>query len=363
MMYRFVTLLLIGLTLSCKKDPYVDPINLSDRQRVLNSLGNDVIIASFLDFQLSIAGLKSKTKIFNEDPVSHGKLNDLKYAWLECALAWKRASLFTFGPIDSLVVLNGIYSSPDTIAISRIISDHSITIDSAYVQGLGRGLTGVLAFEYLLYGSSGGDNNKIIRSFTVEGSQGRKLAYLMALADALQYYSDMAMIRWSRGAENYVQQFIDSDGSDKESSLGVVVHRMAELAALIRKERVGRPYGVFNNGIPQPGTLDGRFSDQSFAMLRAEIDGLNAAYTGIRTGSINAVGIGMLVNIVTNSSGSEPIGPAIEDQLLLIYRKIDSFTTPFSEALVSERDLVGELYDEVEKLENLITNMKEVLRL
>lgn len=313
---------------------------------------------------MSLASLKIRTEEFKEDPISHLKLNNLKSAWLDCAVTWKRSSLFEFGPVDKQFVLEGIYSNPDIAAIEAIIANGLTPIDSSYVQGLGQGHTGILALEYLIYRDVGVSNVEIINSFTLNGSNGRRLDYLAALVAALQYYSDQALFRWSRGGENYVQEFIQSDGSDRNSSLGIVVNRMTELASLIRNERVGRPNGLFNGGVPQPDALDGSRSDHSLELLRGELDAIRSTFLGFRSASTNAVGINYLLNIVAGSSNNESLGILVGNQIDSVFAKVHAIKIPMSQALLSERQLISDLYLSVEKLDHLIKNdMGEALRL
>lgn len=352
------------LILSCRKPEEVDPISLSDRQRVLNSIGSNVITAGFLQFQMDALGLKINAEQFINDPVSHQKLNNLKSAWIRCALTWKRASLFAFGPVDAQFILEGIYSPPDVAGIENLISNGSTVIDSSYVSGLGSGYKGILAIEYLIYRNSKGNSSEIIDSFTVHSNGGRRLAYLKALVASLQHYSNQTLIRWSRGGENYVQTFILSDGNDQNSSIGILVGRMGQLASEVRTERVGRPNGLFNNGIPQPDALDGKLSDESLALLSGEIDAIQSAFLGFRNASTNAVGVNHLLNIVANSTSRESLGLVISNQIDTVYARIRSIKTPMSHALVSNQFLITDLYKEIEILDKLINNeMREALKL
>ncbi len=359
MLRRLSVLFLIFLWIggcSKKGDPDPQPLSRSQRQIVLNSIGNQLITGGFVDFQTSVNNLRYQVEQFKKDLVSHQKLNDVKGAWLQCAVAWKRVSLFTFGPVDESFVTAGIYGLPDTDGIETLITGSLDPIDSIYVRGLGPGYQGLQAVEYLLYGR--GDNQATINLFTREGSNGRRLAYLEALGAVLQAYADQALMGWSRGGENYVAAFIAADGSGQDASLGKIVYKMVDLVALMRKERLGRPKGIYDNGIPQPGAVDGKYSNKSLELFRAELEALAAAFTGVRDSHSSSVGsasgILMLLEIVAKESDSESVAPLITAQLSTIYSQSMSINEPLKDALVSQPQQVDELYKAVEKLETLM---------
>ncbi|GAA4440535.1 hypothetical protein GCM10023091_24310 [Ravibacter arvi] len=342
----------------------MEPISISDRRKALAAIGYNVITPSYVDFQNSVNGLIAETAAFADNTTDHRKLNRLKEVWLQCAISWKRISLFESNPANSQFIFDGIYGTPDTLEVKKILNNIEQNIDSSYIQGLNPNCKGIQTYEYLLFGQSKGDNATILELFADEIHGRRRSDYLLSLSKSLKYYADRGIYKWSAGGEDYVNKFIQADGAGSDGSISVLVNQMERHISLIKSERVGRPLGINNGGQPQVNALDGKWSNKCAELLLGEMDAILAVYLGHKVGSVNYTGLNLLVNIVSANSNNPSLSSEIENHIDSVYSKTLSISTPFDRALFSDRESVNELYQELETLEGLIKNdMKQALGL
>jgi len=351
-MHRYILLLCIFIISGCKKKDDPSPISISDRQLVLNNIGQNVAIRSFLDLQTAANSLRSYANTYIDDSTNMQKLLVLQRRWLDVAVAWKHASLYSFGPIENELLRSKIYTPANITGIESVISQGKPEFDVSYMNTLSPALKGLSAIEYLIYGSRDENNNAVLNSFESGGFQ--RTAYLRALCIDLLDQANLLMYKWSTGGEGYLTKFVASDGSGRSSSISMVAESMIEFISLIKNERIGGPKGVKNAGVPQPELVDGKYSDESVVLLRAEVQSLHNSFTGVKMGTTAINGINFLLDKAGAKSGDEMLSKKITDLFQSIYSKMEVITVPLSQAVVTRPAQVSELYGEVDKLEVLM---------
>jgi predicted lipoprotein len=220
------------------------------------------------------------------------------------------------------------------------------------MQTLGTTSTGLSAIEYLIFGSNHGDTNSVITSFKAKGS--RRAAYLRALSLDLKDQSDQLIYQWSIGGGNYLNNFLASDGNGRGSSIGVLTDNMITMIARIKDDRIGAPYGTNNNGTARPDLVESKFSGQSIAFVRAELQSIQQVFTGLRTENIGANGFDWLLDKTDAKSGEVKLSAAITAQFVDIYFKLELLKTPLEQAVVTNTKQVADIYAAIVQLQILI---------
>lgn len=335
---------------SCKDRDPVTPIRLSDRQIVLNSLGNSVLTSGFVDLQTSFNALRGQVKSFNEDSTSVQKLLLLRNQWVRTAAQWKTVSLFSFGPVNQDFITSNIISPINSQAIEELLNQEQYPIDTTVVKSLSSNKRGLGAVEYLIFGKEPTNYAKTIDTFT---RQSQKTAYLKALCDVMQKQVDFVLLTWSRGGQGYVETFIANDGDGANSSLALLYGAIHFQISSVR-ERLVTAMTLTNKDDFRPDLIDAPYSNESLQMLKAEVSGIQAVFTGQPISSADARGFNWLLDKANAKKGEDLLSMIVMRQFDVIYRQIDTIQPSLARAVLTNPTLVAQLLTEIDKLKSLI---------
>ncbi|TLV03190.1 imelysin family protein [Dyadobacter luticola] len=343
-------LIVSALIIACSSNDNPDPVDGQKRTAMLDNVGTNVILPAFASFETSATALTEATTAYAADLKNAQKLTAAQKAWVSAAESWKVASLFSQGPVETEFLSSAIYfPSTNYTGIESAITKTGVTIDNAYIESLGATLKGLPAIEYLLFSTSG--NNAVIGNFAgING--GKRGEYLKALSANLQNQATLVYSKWKPDGGNYLKTFKEADGRDINSSLGMLSNKMIDLVYTIKDERLGAPLGKRNNGTPQPGMVDAKFSNASLTLLKAELRTLENTFSG--TGAGNNIGIDDILDEAGAKSGDQLLSEKIKAQFAAVKAKIDAIGDPLSTAITGQTAAVSAAYDEVKKLQVLM---------
>ncbi len=346
----YILVCLLVLVWSCSKNEEPGAFDTFDRKSMLTNLGNNVVIPSFDAFYQKAAALETATTAYSTDVKNEQKLIAAQQAWLEMATAWKQASVFKQGPVDDKFLLANIDFSTKGVYLNTALLEKAITdgttIDNAYIESKGSTVKGVHAIEYLLFDKSQRNANVVGGYTGVNGAN--RAAYLKALATNLKNQAQLIVDSWKSG---YVTTFINADGRDINSSLGVLSNKLIDLIYTIRDERIGAPKGNRNNGVPQPDLAESALSNSSIALAINELKGLENAFLGRTPAGIDGVGLDDLLDKLGAKSGDDLLTTKIKNQFATVYTKLSAIPAPLQTAVVTNKTEVQAAYDEIKKLQ------------
>lgn len=328
----------------------VDKFDSFDRKSMLTNLGNNVIIPSFEAFYQKSDALDLAILAFASDVKNEQKLVATQQAWVEMAKAWKLASVFKQGPIEDKFLLSNIdFSSKgsylNVTLLEKTISDGT-TIDNAYIEGKGATVKGIHAIEYLIFDKSK-TNSTIINNYAgITG--GKRNSYLKALSINLKNQAKLIVDEWKNG---YVKTFINADGRDINSSLGVMSNKLIDLIYTVRDERIGAPKGNRNSGVPQPDLAESGINDMSIVLAINELKGIENAFLGKTPSGADGIGVDDLLDKLEAKSGEELLSKKIKNQFATVYAKLNAISKPLPIAVVNNKAEVQAAYDEIKKLQ------------
>ena len=346
-----ICFIIVGLA-GCRKKEAPDPISLSAREIALASIGQNTATIGLVDFQTSVNNLRASITSYTNDPSNADKLYQLHNLYLWTALSWKQVATFTFGPIDQQFVLSNVYGPIDPSAIENAISKKGNIVDSTYMSTLGPGYRGLVAIEYLIYGTNKLDNKEVIAAFSDENKQ--RVEYLRALGNDLQNNADLMAVAWSRGGKGYVGTFASATGDDRNSSLALLVDGMVRQLARLKDESIGLPMGLKNGGIPQPELVDGKYSNKSIDLLLAEIKGITKIFIGSNVPGGDGKGIIHLLDDANVQYNNDTLSSLISKQIIKVNESAVAIGIPLSEAVESKKADVNNLYVELNKFKTMI---------
>ncbi|PWJ58006.1 putative lipoprotein [Dyadobacter jejuensis] len=349
---KLIAMTLVLAACSCSKSEDADPEVESTRAEVIASVGTQVILPTIQVFASESQKLNTLAESVATDRLEQANLEELQQNWLQLATAWKKVSLYSMGPIDDDFLESGIYyTSVNTSGIESYIAK-STPVDAALIGSLGAAYKGIPAIEYLLFGNNESVEVQLEKYQGATASQ--RIQYLKALCADLKIKAADLESKWNSSGGNYIKTFTDASGRDINSSLGKLSNKMINMIYTIKDERIGAPNGTRNNGTPQPALVDAPYSDESLALLKAEIEGIQGAFTGDLAGGTSGLGLDDLLNQVGAQSETGLLSTKINSQFDAVYTKIDMIQVPLSRAVTEQSQLVTDLYTEVKKLQVLL---------
>lgn len=346
-----ITFSAVCLFWACSKtEEITDKFESFDRKSMLTNLGNNVIIPSFEAFYQKSDALDLAITAYASDVKNEQKLIAAQQAWVEMAKTWKLASVFKQGPIEDKFLLSNIdYSSKGTYLnitlLEKTISE-GVTFDNTFIEQKGATVKGIHVIEYMIFDKSKVNSNVVNMYAGVTG--GKRISYLKALSINLKNQAKLVLDDWKNG---YVTRFINSDGRDINSSLGVMSNKLIDLIYTVRDERIGVPIGRRNNGTPQPDFAEAILSENSIALTINELKGIENAFLGKNLSGTDGVGIDDLLDKLEAKSGEELLSKKIKNQFAAVYVKLNAISKPLPVAVVNNKAEVQAAYDEIKKLQ------------
>jgi len=329
---------------SCFNEPF-------DRVAMLESLGSEVIIPTYRSFADQTAVLTSTAESFCNDPTA-SSLRELQDQWERARIAWKQMDVANFGPyaeqpwrlgpkIDSWPVRE------DTID-QQLAGDG--TLDLEHVSALGAASRGLPALEYLIFDPEG-----VQAAFArfEEDSGPRRCEYAIALSQDLRVNAEAIVEAWSHDGDDYLGA-LTASGAPGAPFMSVgdasneIINRMVFLTENIMRLKLGRPLGLDSGGDARPDQVESRYSDGSVQDILANLDGLENLYRG-RFGDHRGVGVQRWVRWFSPDTDQEVLA-----SILRARWAVEAIPEPLSHAVVAQRDIVQDAYEQVRELRNAI---------
>ncbi len=314
MKYLLSALLLLALVLpGCtdENDPSTDPFRSYDRQAMLTSTRDQVIVPAFRLFTEQSTAFQDQAALLDNSP-SNLIISGIQDQWLSAATAWEQAAVYSFGPAETLNLASGVaYEANPTVIENAVIGTAPIT--QAFVDGLPASAKGLWALEYLLFDRDGG-NAALLPRLTTAPDAARRRALIVALATDLTLRAAAAEAAWTAGA--YPAAFVAADGNDVNSSISQLANAIVQHTEVLKNKRLGIPLGDANAGVAQPARAVGYRSRTSGQLLNAGLRGIRAAFQGnATTATTPATGLdNLLDHLGAQGANGQKLSDAIQTQ-------------------------------------------------
>ncbi len=329
---------------SCFNEPF-------DREAMLESLGNDVIIPMYREFADEAATLATEANTFCSAATA-SRLSTLQDQWRSTRIAWKQTETINFGPymeqpwrlgpkIDSWPVREGTVDE-------NLASEEPLTFD--VVSSLGASSRGLATMEYLIFDADGAGIT--LEKFEAEGGE-QRCNYVASLAEDLAANGRAMVNAWSPDGDDYLGDLLAS-GEPGAPFMSVrdasneIVNRMLFLTENIMRLKLGKPLGVESGGEPQPDLVESRYSNQSLQDILANLDGLESLYRG-RFEEGQGIGVQLWVRWHNPEADRAMLRTITETRWA-----VEAIPPPLSRAVVFDTELVQAAYDQMRELRNTI---------
>lgn len=335
---------------SCSDAETSDRVDL--RREMLQSLGDNVILPLYADFETRTAELDARANAFCDAPTEEG-LVELRETWWETRTPWKMAEAFDFGPAEEEPIRLGPkidFWPARTDSIETVLSGDG-PLDKASVASLGAANRGLPVIEYLLYVPE--DSAESLGVFQGEGGD-RRCLYLTSLTGDLQDNAKALREAWDPEYGDYLGELVRA-GEDSATYLDIVeamnevAGRMESTCETLKKRKMNAPLGI-ETTVTQPELAESRFSGRAVQDMEDNLRGLEALFTG-SYGDNQGMGFhGYMQEVGLN------IKPEFDQEMELAITALRNIPGSLGEAVSDDPDSVTKAVAAVSSLQKVIHN-------
>ncbi|ELR71599.1 Iron-regulated protein A precursor [Fulvivirga imtechensis AK7] len=339
-LFSTITLLAILTAIGCKNDDSGSVTPGFDRQLMLEELADNVIIPAYDTLNKTTTTLDAAMNAFVADPTTT-TLSNARTAFEAAYHAWQRASFWDFGPAFDAFLISSLNSFPASkVGIDNNIATGTYDFSTSDAQSQ----KGFPAIDYLLYGVANTEAG-VVDMFTNDANADNRRAYIQAvMEDIVKRVHDVASA-WSG---TYRQSFINKDGTDVGSSVGLIVNELNKyFERVARDKKIGIPLGKRSNGIPIPANVEAYYSGISISLALENLKAIRDFYMGIGPEE-DVTGLYEYLDAINAQEGT--LADVIKDQFELAIKEVGEIPSPYSETVETNPGPANEAYQELQAL-------------
>lgn len=315
-----------------------------DRKAMLENIGFNLIIPNYQSLQTAIDQMASSAQAFIQSP-DIANLSILRNLFKDSYLKWQNVSMYAFAEAETVLLRSSLNSFPtNTITINGNISSGTYNLDA--VSNINA--IGLPAIDFLIYGQNKSDAD-ILNDFTSGNNFEQRKQYLTDVITLVKVNTDKVVSSWLGNEGNYIQDFVNADGTDIGSSLGLMINAInLHVEKFTRDIKIGIPLGVRSLGIPVPANVEARYSQNSISLAVANLNAIKNLYLGDADNN----GIGLYENLVDLGIMVDGglLADKILDQINAAIKEVEEIPEPFEDTVANNSTPVTEAYDELQKL-------------
>lgn len=305
-----------------------------DRSLILENVTNNLIIPAYEDFNQTADALHSSSLTFTENP-SPQTLADLKMAWERSIKSWKRAEVYNFGPVESLVLVTAIDRWPTSErGIEQAIEDFDRSDD--YLIRIGSNRKGLPAIEYLLFHDEG---PVILEEF----SDADRKTYLNLLTEALTQHSSDILEEWNSG---YAEEFISKTGNEADSGITLLANELGYMLQKVRMEKIEIPFGSQTEGTPRLQMLESVHANLTKELIRENLISAQQTFNGGEGSGFDDYIAALGIEDENGELLSEAVNREYDNAFLIL----DEIDGSLEDAILNQKSTVQELIDSINQL-------------
>jgi predicted lipoprotein len=339
---RINTIFVIGLVagiVSC--DPADSPFTGYDRTALLQNLGNNIIVPSYVSLQVSVNELQVATTAFTELP-DVTKLDAIRNKFIDAYKRWQRCGYYGFGPADDIFLTSSVNTFPTSKNdINTSVASGSYNLNAASSADE----KGFPALDYLLYGT-GDTDDAIVDLYVGDASADNRKQYLEDVVADIKSKVDAVVTAWSSSGGNYIADFISRGGTDVGSATGMLINALNLYnESDVRDKKIGIPLGIRSLGIPIPSNCEALYSVQSIALAHEGLLALQHLFDG---GS--GTGFDDYLDAINAKYDGSNLSDVIQQQIQSAIDKVVLIPEPYAETVEANPDPASAAYQELQKL-------------
>jgi len=323
-----------------------------DRQPMLASLGETVILPTYEDFAERAAVLDEAVEAFCGAPGAE-TLSAAQAAFRATKTPLKQGEAFGLGPHVErpwrLMPLVDFWP-PDVDDVQEMLASED-ALDQDAIDLIGANRKGLPALDILLFGGdldAPRDEAAILAAFETE----RRCAYAEALSENLAARAWDYVEAWSPSGDDYVGELAFAGErevfSSEQAAASAVFDQLLFTIENARELKVGKPFGKRDGGTLQPRELEAPYSERSVQDTLDAIQGAENVYLGSYDG-VQGIGIRDWL-LARRPDLDAPLQQAFADAK----DALAAIDGPLHEAIVSDAEGVEAAYQAIKSLQVLL---------
>ncbi|MEZ4989026.1 MAG: imelysin family protein [Saprospiraceae bacterium] len=333
-----ILFLLLLSTIACKKNEPEERDDF-DRAAMLENYALHLIRPAYEQLLDEITALENSWTAFTVD-ATESHLLDLQEQWLATAVAWEAANAFNFGPAGEEGLRKGLVEEIGTFPVDTDKMESLISTGDVSLSNFDRDSRGMLAIEYLLYGTTGN-----VQDVQQALQDDNRRAYLAAILRHLYTEVERVVDTW----EAYQSEFINNDGTDVGSATSQLYNEFVRSYEAAKNFKVGLPAGKrAGQSQSEPRLVEAYYSGKSLELLQAHLASIDRIYYGRSLTGTDGLGFHEYLQAV--EGGAELISltqaqwQSVQNALAQIPQ-----TTSFSQLIEQNDPTVDDLHTEMQK--------------
>jgi predicted lipoprotein len=350
--------------------PVEDPEAAEARRAVLSSLGEDVILATYAEFEQKTDTLASAADAYAGSQ-SDADRQAVQDAWREAMNTWQRAEMFLLGPAGPMGAVVGgedlrdqIYSWPivNPCRVDQELVEQNYT-DAQSFASEPVNVRGLDAMEYLLFVEGTENACAPNSSINTDGSwealsaddiASRRAAYAQTLAANLAERAGELRQMWAADGGNFLGEF-STAGADSETyatsqeALNAVSDAMFYLDKETKDMKLAQPTGLIDCVEDVcPEERESLWADHSLANVRNNLVGFQQLLTGNEDvdGSTG-------INTLLRDMGAGDLADDLNARIEAAIAAVDAVDGTMAEALQNDPQSVIDVYDATKSVTDL----------
>jgi len=327
-----------------------------DRAALLENYGSSIILRAYETLESDVDALDASAQAFVDAP-SAATLADVRDDLKAARMAWQDASLFQFGPAESLTLRSALNTYPtDEQKIDDNIASGAYTLGSNDDRAAG----GFPALGYLLY-SAGAPDAEIVDAYTSDANADGRGTYLLDNVAFVQQNVEQVVTEWSPDGGDHLGTFTSeaNAGTDVGSSLGMLINAYVKhYERFLRDGKIGIPAGVRSAGVPRPASTEAAHGGYSLDLAIANLQATKRLYLGETPGGQDGTGLDDNLQAL----GADDLDTAIVTAIDEAISALDTLSDPLSDQIDSNNDPVLDAFQEMQDVVVLLkADMTSVL--
>lgn len=252
-----------------------------DRTAMLENYADQLIQPAYQALQLEAEKLLVTWDSFSTNPGTD-RLSELQAQWLATALAWESANAYNFGPAGEQGLLKSLVEEIGIFPVNVSKVEAYIASGDASLNNFDRDSRGLLAIEYLIFGTTG-EPQAVLQAL----QDAKRAAYLAAIISQLSQRVTTVVNAWP----NYRTGFLQNDGTDAGSSTSQLYNEFVRSFESAKNFKVALPAGKrAGQTQAEPHLVEAYYSGKSLQLLRAHLEAIERIYYGTTAAGIDGIG-------------------------------------------------------------------------
>jgi uncharacterized iron-regulated protein len=310
--------------MACSDDDSPPP-EAADYSSIIENIGTNVIVATYVDLQNKGGELQTATATLEATP-NAANLDAARAAWVAARSPWEQSEGFLFGPVDEEGLDPSMDSWPVNVTDLNNVLNGSDVLTASFLAAQEGTLKGFHTIEFLLWGESGAK--------TVEQFTDREFEYLAAASEVLANDTKALANLWVTNDGNYVNFLLTAGENNvfpsQKSALEQIVDAMVVIADEVANGKINDPLSEMDLSLEES-----RFSANSKADFSDNMRSIQNVYLGKFGGSGNGNGISTLI------AESDPaLDSRVNAEIEAAIQSILDIPGTFSDAVFQNSDAV-----------------------